>query len=144
MTSTPSDDQEREKVRELYARYTNSLDESCFEEWVECFTPDGIFESPWVGRHVGRDELLRLAQSSTALANMTLRHLNTDIILKLESDSGTGNCNVAFFVTRDSKIEYVVVGCYVDKLQKIKGQWYFAVRVEPSTPANPVSGLSFQ
>jgi 3-phenylpropionate/cinnamic acid dioxygenase small subunit len=71
MTNTPSGYQERKKVRELYARYTHSLDEGCFEEWVECFTPDGIFESPMVGCHVGRDELLRLAQSGTALANMT-------------------------------------------------------------------------
>jgi hypothetical protein len=136
MTNTASDYQEREKVRELYARYTHSLDEGCFEDWVECFTPDGIFESPWIGRHVSRDELLKLAQSSTALATMTLRHLNTDNILKLESDSGTGTCNVAFFVTRESKID-IGLGRHVDKLEKIRGEWYFAVRVEHLDTGKP-------
>jgi hypothetical protein len=45
--------EDREQIRELYARYAIYLDSSKFEEWVNCFTEDGIFESPPVGKHAG-------------------------------------------------------------------------------------------
>ena len=38
--------EDREQIRELYARYAFYIDSSKFEEWVNCFTEDGIFESP--------------------------------------------------------------------------------------------------
>ena len=41
--------EDREKVRELFARFCHSIDEGRYEEWVGTFTPDGVFDSPVVG-----------------------------------------------------------------------------------------------
>jgi 3-phenylpropionate/cinnamic acid dioxygenase small subunit len=130
-------DEDREKVRELYARYTLSLDEGRFEEWVNCFTPDGTFESAWVGRLTGRTELLKRSSDNSALANLRLRHITSDLVFKLDGDTGTGRCNVTFFITREGTIVYVGVGYYSDLLQKIADDWYFANRVERLDTAKP-------
>jgi hypothetical protein len=54
--------EDREMVRELYSRYAHTLDDGRYEEWVGCFIPDGVFDSPWVGRHVGSENLLALVK----------------------------------------------------------------------------------
>ncbi len=51
--------EEREQVRELYARYAFTIDYNRFEEWVRCFTEDGVFESPIFGLHQGSRGLLK-------------------------------------------------------------------------------------
>ena len=41
--------EDREQIRELYARYAIYLDSSKFEEWVNCFTEDGTFTDESIG-----------------------------------------------------------------------------------------------
>ena len=60
ITGTPDD---REQIRELYARYAITIDNSRFEDWVDCFTPDGIFESPIYGQFAGHAKLREFTQS---------------------------------------------------------------------------------
>jgi ketosteroid isomerase-like protein len=129
--------QDGEEIRELYASYTQSLNTGRFAEWVSCFTPDGVFESPWVCRHAGREALLELSRDSTLSAKFKLRHLTSDLIFAVDGDSGTGCCNLAFFLTRAGVIEYVGVGRYDDQLRKVDGKWYFAVRVEHLDTGKP-------
>jgi 3-phenylpropionate/cinnamic acid dioxygenase small subunit len=118
-------------VRELYSRYAHTLDEGHYEQWVDCFTPDGVFDSPWVGRHVGTENLLALVKASeqTALGRVKQRHLMANLSFKLEGDQGTGTCNFAYYWTRDGKTELIGIGVYHDTLRQIAGQWYFAQRL---------------
>jgi len=55
--------EDREQIRELYARYAIYLDSSKFEEWVNCFTEDGIFESPPLGKHANSTRAKRSIDS---------------------------------------------------------------------------------
>ncbi len=55
---------DREQIRELYARYAFTIDHGPYEDWVKCFTEDGVFESPRLGRHEGTR---RAASSFTAI-----------------------------------------------------------------------------
>jgi hypothetical protein len=130
-------DEDREKVRELYARYTHSLDEGRMDDWVNCFTPDGTFESAWVGRLSGRAELLGRSGDNRRLANLQFRHITSDLVFKLDGNTGSGRCNVIFFITREGTIVYVGVGYYSDRLTKIADEWFFANRVERLDTAKP-------
>ena len=45
---------DREEVRALHARYCLTIDAGRYDEWIDCFTGDGVFESPRFGKHRGR------------------------------------------------------------------------------------------
>ena len=51
--------EDREEVRVLHARYCLTIDTGRYDEWIDCFTEDGVFESPRFGKHAGRDGLKR-------------------------------------------------------------------------------------
>jgi 3-phenylpropionate/cinnamic acid dioxygenase small subunit len=132
--------EDREMVRELYSRYAHTLDEGRNEEWVDCFTPDGVFDSPWVGRHAGRENLLAMVSASagTELGRVKQRHLMANISLDLEEDQGTGTCNFTYYWTREGKTELIAIGVYQDSLRKIDGRWRFArrlIRLDSERPA---------
>src|SRR5260370_12444732 len=96
--------EDREKVRELYARFCHSIDEGRYEEWVNTFTPDGVFDSPVAGRHAGHEGLRKFTQALAAseMGNAVQRHLVTNLSLSLEGDRGTGLSNLTVYVTRDA------------------------------------------
>ena len=69
---------DREQIRELYARYAFTIDHGPYEDWVKCFTSNGIFESPRLGRHEGEDALRKFtactsSQSSAVVSSRVAR-----------------------------------------------------------------------
>jgi SnoaL-like domain len=132
--------EDREKVRELFARFCHSIDEGRYEEWVGTFTSDGVFDSPVVGRHAGREGLLKFTRdlAASSMGEVKQRHLVTNLIMKLEANRGTTLCNLTVYVTRDGVTQLLLIGGYRTELRKIDGEWYF-VNVTPfvdtKTPA---------
>jgi 3-phenylpropionate/cinnamic acid dioxygenase small subunit len=124
--------EDREKVRELFARFCHSIDEGRYEEWVGTFTPDGVFDSPVAGRHAGRAGLLKFTRDLAAsdMGKATQRHLVTNLIISLEDDRGTALCNLTVYVTRDGATSLLLVGGYNTELRKVGGEWYF-LKVTP-------------
>lgn len=50
MESAPPDSwQEWFMIQDLYNRYFAALDNGPDEQWVDCFTPDGVLETPSLG-----------------------------------------------------------------------------------------------
>jgi hypothetical protein len=119
--------EDREKVRELYARFCHSIDEGRYEEWVNTFTPDGVFDSPVAGRHAGHAGLRKFTQALAAseMGKAIQRHLVTNLSLSLEGDRGTGLSNLTVYVTRDGVTSLLLIGGYRTQLRKIDGEWYF-------------------
>lgn len=119
--------EDREKVRELFARFCHSIDEGRYQEWVGTFTPDGVFDSPVAGRHAGREGLLKFTRDLAAseMGKARQRHLVTNLIMSLEADRGTALCNLTVYVTRDGATSLMLVGGYNTQLRKIDGEWYF-------------------
>lgn len=118
---------DREKVRELFARFCHTIDEGRYQEWVETFTPDGVFDSPVAGRHAGREGLLKFTRDLAAsdMGKVIQRHLVTNLSLSLEEQRGTAKCNLTVYVTRDGVTSLLLVGGYNTRLRKIEGEWYF-------------------
>ena len=126
LTGSPDD---REQIRELYARYALYVDASRFEDWVDCFTEDGIFESPSFGKHAGRDALRKFCASyKESWAGAQVRHMMVNVSFDVHGDHAHGCCNLIYFHIKNGKTELAAVGGYKDELRKVNGEWRFAHR----------------
>jgi len=126
ITGTPED---REQIRELYARYAIYVDNERFDDWVQCFTPDGVFDSPMFGKLAGHDELREFTQSySRSWDGGKVRHMMVNVSFDIDDDTATGFCNLIYFSLKNGKMEIAAVGAYSDKLHKINGEWRFTYR----------------
>jgi ketosteroid isomerase-like protein len=120
---------DREQIRELYARYANYVDAARFDDWIDCFTSDGIFESPLMGLFKGPEELRRFTgQYENSWAGGGVRHMMVNVSFDIEGDTATGTCGLIYFKVHDGKSAYLLTGGYRDTLRKVDGEWRFSHR----------------
>ena len=98
--------EDREQIRELYARYAQYIDAARFEKWVECFTQQ--YQTSWEGGGV--------------------RHMMVNVSFDVNGDTAVGTCSLIYFKIHDGKSEFVLTGGYHDTLRKEGGQWRFTHR----------------
>lgn len=121
--------EDREEIRELYARYARTIDSGDYDGWVDCFTDDGVFESSRFGRHAGAQELRHFtAIYRESLGGAQVRHVITNVSFELEGDHGAGNCYLVYYHTKDGRVQQTAVGQYQDRLRKSGGRWKFLSR----------------
>ena len=121
--------EDREQIRELYARYALHVDASRFDEWVDTFTADGVFESPLMGRFAGREELRKFTGAYEASWNGGgVRHMMVNVSFDIDGDLATGTCYLIYFKVHDGKSEFLLTGGYRDQLRKTAGEWRFSRR----------------
>ena len=119
----------REEVRVLHARYCLTIDTGRFEEWIDCFTEDGTFESPRFGKHAGRDGLKRFtALYKESLGGAQVLHVVANPAFDLNGDNGSGTSYLLYYHCKDGKVQQSTVGYYTDKLRKTPVGWRFASR----------------
>jgi len=121
--------EDREEVRSLHARYCLSIDNNRAEDWIDCFTEDGSFESPRFGKHSGRDRLRRFAAiHKESLGGAQVLHVVANPAFELDGDTGTGTSYLLYYHCKDGKVQQCTVGYYTDKLRKTPKGWRFASR----------------
>ncbi len=126
ITGTPAD---REEIRELYARYAITVDHARFDEWIDCFTPDGVFESPIYGTFAGQARLREFSQGyQQSWEGGQVRHMMVNVSFDVDGDTATGRCNLIYFSIKGGKSEFVTTGGYEDRLRRHDGEWRFAHR----------------
>ena len=82
--------EDREQIREIYARYANTVDAGQFDAWIDCFTPDGVFESPLMGRFAGQEELRKFTQQyHHSWAGGGVRHMMVNVSFEVTGDTAT-------------------------------------------------------
>ena len=81
--------QDHEDIRQLLARYNLAIDLGRIGQWVECFTPDGVFEcvglpdgAPLGGRHEGVDALRAYAETHYGINKGRARHWNWNLLVE--------------------------------------------------------------
>jgi SnoaL-like domain len=122
--------EDREELRELYAHYAHAIDNGKFDEWINCFTEDGIFESPRFGKHQGREGLRRFtAIYKENLGGAKPFHQMTNLTFDLDGDQGKGCCYLTYYHCKNGKASLSAAGHYTDKLRKVNGEWKFQSRV---------------
>jgi len=121
--------EDRLEIQDLYARYCQSLDHGRYEEWLDCFTDDGVFESPRFGRRAGREELRKFtAMYRESLGGARALHLVHNPLLKIDGDRGSASCDFSYFHCKDMHIQQGTVGFYTDVLRKTPVGWRFLSR----------------
>ena len=117
------------QIRDLYADYAWTLDERRYDQWLQCFTEDGVVEGPNFGRHAGHQELQQFIVKYKATTHMfQVRHVISNIKVDIQGDSATGSCYVINYRTHRGRTELSAIGGHRDKLRKVNGRWLFAER----------------
>lgn len=132
---------EKQKIHELCARYTLTIDRHDIPAWVECFAEDGVFGSGDIALR-GRAKIAAYGEVHATIAS---RHLNTSLLFELDpsGERATGqSTTVACFATRQG-YRVAFLGRYDDEVVKVDGDWVFArrwVTVDP-LPEDPAFDL---
>ncbi len=121
--------EDREQIRELYARYAYTVDFYRYSEWVQCFTEDGVFESPIFGEFKGPQGLLKFtAMYKESQGGSQVRHVMSNITFQITGAAATGGCYLTYYHCKDGKVSLAALGRYEDQLRKVNGEWLFVRR----------------
>jgi 3-phenylpropionate/cinnamic acid dioxygenase small subunit len=121
--------EDHDEIRELYARYAHAIDNAEFDRWLDCFTKDGVFESPRFGRHSGSEGLKRFtAIYKESLGGAKSLHHISNVLFSLSGEEATGGCYLAYYHCKDGVATLSAVAHYIDRLRKVDGRWKFSSR----------------
>lgn len=117
---------EQQKIHELCARYTLTLDRHDIEGWIDCFTEEGVFGFG--------DRALRgrgkIAAYGRVHADLASRHLNTSLLFEIDSSGkcATGQSAVVLTLAKRQGYKVAFLGRYDDEVVKVNGRWLFSRR----------------
>ena len=118
---------DKDKIRELLARYCFALDADRFEDMAALFTPDGVWETAF-GTGTGRDGIVAQARSIATGPRPRRVHLTTNIVIELHGDSATAQSNWMVMQNTPNGPAIGSGGAYADRLVKVDGRWFFRHR----------------
>jgi ketosteroid isomerase-like protein len=134
-------------IIETFHRYTHAIDYGDEAGWVDCFTPDGVFEvrsrhaEPTTKRITGREELAAFVSQHTRAPELWHKHIVLQSVVDLDGDSATCMSYMAALVDHDDSPHIKVFGRYDDRVTRCAdGRWRIAYRiaeVESSGPGLP-------
>jgi hypothetical protein len=108
MESAPQSWQEWLRIHDLYNRYFAALDNGPDEQWVGCFTQDGVLETPTLGvLGAGHAALAAWIKSyhESWKKDEQRRHMLTNLCVDIDGDKATGSCYLTAYHCRAGKGE---------------------------------------
>ncbi|MHB8328126.1 MAG: nuclear transport factor 2 family protein [Acidimicrobiales bacterium] len=130
MTLTNSDVVE---VAALVAKYNRAFDQDKVDDWVETFTPDGVFISKDGTTATGHDGL---REWFLGREHITI-HVTTDPTLEEDEGIVRHRCTILVFRRRGEGYVLGSVGEYDDALRKTEAGWRFSKRTPVTHPVLP-------
>jgi uncharacterized protein (TIGR02246 family) len=123
----PSLADDRDAIRDLYARYCLYVDSGAADEWAASFTDDGEFvvgdDPPMVGRQA-------LTAFCASLPAGAMHHMVMNEAIDVDGD--TAMCRSSVFVT--SKGAVLTTGRSEDELRRVDGSWRITRRTYVADP----------
>jgi len=123
----------REAVRDTIARYAHAVDHGRFEETAACFAEDGVLDVREMGRHEGREAIMRVFEGAgrklaSASTNAIVRHHVSSIQITVDVTAGRATASSYFFVLTEIGPDHW--GSYRDELARedATGRWLFTER----------------
>jgi hypothetical protein len=112
--------EDRDEIREMYARYCFYVDEGRPDLFAAAFVPDGIMWLSDRGSYVGRDEI----EAHVARRSGKTFHLIHNVAI--DSVDGDIAYSHAYFQLLDPDTAATVAyGTYDDALRRLDGKWYW-------------------
>ena len=131
---------EKLAIQELFARYAHAIDDLKPEVWVECFTPDGVFQ---VGTRAMRGQTALRGYADVHIEEIRCRHMMTNFLYEVNGDEATGQCSMLATLATAGGYKIFAQGRYVDRLVKHEGAWRIAHRkVETDQLASNPTGIT--
>ncbi|HEV8712279.1 MAG TPA: nuclear transport factor 2 family protein [Candidatus Binatia bacterium] len=126
---------ERAILRTLY-RYGHSIDYGLEQEWVDCFTADGVFDvrrrvGPASARYEGRAALAAFIAQHTRAPGRYHKHMLMEPVISVSGDQAiVQSYFTRLDATRDGRPFIRAFGRYLDRMVKgADGIWRFTERV---------------
>jgi hypothetical protein len=116
---------EKLAIQELFARYAHAIDELDPEAWVQCFTPDGVFQ---VGTRALRGQAALRGYADVLVRESRCRHMRANFLYQVDGNEATGRASMLATLATPSGFKIFAQGRYVDRLVKRVGQWLIAHR----------------
>ena len=121
--------EDKDAIRDLMTRYCLSIDAGRYDEWVDCFTEDGTFNSPILGKWQGADKLRAFtAKYKEWTGDAQPRHCVMNILIELGGETATAESYLLMTHAAQGKTELVISGRYEDQIEKVEGMWRFKER----------------
>lgn len=114
--------EDRDAIRDLYARYCHDIDSGAAASWADAFTDDATFDAGFGEPLVGRDALLAFA---SGLAPGSVHHMVLNEAIDVDGDTAT--CRSSVLVISGGAV--VAAGRSDDVLRRVDGRWRIAERV---------------
>lgn len=117
---------DRVAIRDLTARYNDAIDDGRLDDYLACFTPDGVFEVDGLGRGQGPDQIRPMVEPITPVAI----HLTLDAVVEVDGDTATQRCRFLLGRRSPDRADYTIVtsGRYRDRLVRTPAGWRFTER----------------
>ena len=116
---------EKIAIQELFARYAHAIDELDPEAWVQCFTPDGVFQ---VGPRAMRGHAALRGYAEVHVREIRCRHMIGNFLYEIKGNEATGRSSALATLATSNGYRIFAQGGYVDRLVKEGGQWRIAYR----------------
>jgi ketosteroid isomerase-like protein len=116
---------EKLAIQELLARYAHAIDELDPEAWVQCFTPDGVFQ---VGTRAMRGQAALRGYAEVHVREISCRHMMGNFLYEINGNEATGRASMLATLATPGGYKIFAQGRYVDRLVKQGGQWRIAYR----------------
>lgn len=116
---------EKLAIQELFARYAHAVDNLEVEAWVQCFTPDGVFQ---VANRAMRGAAALRGYAEVHVKEIRCRHMMGNFLYDIHGNEATGQCSMLATLATAGGYKIFAQGRYVDRLVKHNGQWKIARR----------------
>ena len=114
-------------IQELFARYAHTVDGYDGPGWVDCFTPEGVFEvAGGDGGSVcfaGHAALMRFVEAHIELLPGT-RHVMSNHVITFSSDTTAEHvCTLSGTLSRPEAVYVFANGYYRSQVEVLDGAW---------------------
>jgi uncharacterized protein (TIGR02246 family) len=128
----PTLTEDRDAIRDLYARYCLYFDSARGDDYASLFAEDGTFDTRMGDPVVGREALAAMVNGS--LAHYT-HHMITNQVIEVDSDRATCDASAMVFAKGVLKM----TAHTHDDLQRIGGEWKITFRSYEPDPVDDAS-----
>lgn len=115
-------------IEELFARYAHTVDGYDGPGWVDCFTPDGVFQV--AASEDGGGVCFSGHESLTAFVEAHIqrlpgtRHVMTNHVIEFSSDTAAEHvCTLSGTLSRPENVYVFANGYYRTQVEKLNGKW---------------------
>lgn len=114
-------------IKELFARYAHTVDGYDGPGWVNCFTPDGVFEvagDDGAGiSFKGHEALTQFVEAHIQLLPGT-RHVMTNHVIEFKDENHAEHiCTLSGTLSRPENVYVFANGYYRSKVESNNGEW---------------------